>query len=119
MEHYKYCKINRSNEVYLSNEPISVLPAYETLYYDVHIGLEHGVLRLHGEEVQYGFVLEDTPLDDLGFEVDKRYIKHDKGIKLFNWYLQKPFDYVPQGWYRLKETKFIRIILSNYKIIII
>ena len=118
MEHYKYCKMNRSNEVYLSNKPISILPAHETLYHDVRIEIENGVLKLYGEEIQYGFVLEDTSLKDLDFEVDERYIRHDKGIKLFNWYLQKPFDYVPPGWYRLKETKFVRIILSNYKIII-
>lgn len=122
MEHYKYCKINRSNEVYLSNKPISILlsifPAHEIAYSDVRIEIENGVLSLYGEEIQYDFVLEDTPLDDLDFEVDERYIQHDKGIKLFNWYLQKPFDYVPQGWYRLKETKFVRIVLSNYKLII-
>ena len=118
MEHYKYCKINRSNDIYLSNKPISVLPAHETAYHDVCIKIDNGVLELCGEEIQYGLVLEDTPLDDLDFEVDERYIKHDKGIKLFKWYLQKPFDYIPQGWYRLKKTKFVRIVLSNYKLII-
>lgn len=117
MEHYKYCKINRSNEVYLSNGPISVLPAHETLYHNVHIGIVNGVLRLHGEEIQHGFVFEDTPLEDLDFEIDEKYIKRNKGIKLFKWYLQKPFDYVPRGWYRLKENKSVKIVLSNYKLI--
>ena len=56
MEHYKYCKINSSNEVYLSNKPISILPAHETAYHDVCIKIDNGVLELCGEEIQYGFV---------------------------------------------------------------
>ena len=111
----KYCVIS-DNDIFLSENWIPVRPAMEEIYKDVNIIIdEHGILHFTGYELQYNLSFSKTPIEELEEKPLEKYIKHYKGIKIFGWYLCKPYDYV-EGWYQLKETKYKEICKSHFNI---
>ena len=113
--YYNHCSIYKDT-VYVSNKPISVRPAFDTHLNRVVIDIdESGVAEIIGDEIQYEFCFERQKLNELENEPHESSIKHNKGFSLFGFYFIKPYDYV-YGWYRLKETKFKKILMNKYKI---
>lgn len=117
---YKYCKIKHETDtVYLSNDKISVSPFFDTLLEDVKVDIcDNGVLNICGDLVEYCFVFEREKLSDISVveTPHEDYIKHYKGLKIFGYYIKKPYEYV-EGWYRLRDkTPNVRIVMSKYKL---
>lgn len=117
---YKYCVIKNETNVYLSNDKISVSSLFDTLLEDVKVNIcDNGVLSICGDLVEYGFTLEREKLSDISVveTPHEDYIQHYKGLKIFGFYIKKPYDYVKKGWYRLRDkTPNVRIILNKYKL---
>ncbi len=118
---YKYCVIKRNNDtVYLSNDKISVSPFFDTLLEDVKVEIcDNGVLNICGDLVDYSFTLEREKLSDISVveTPHEDYIQHYKGLKIFGFYIKKPYDYVETGWYRLRDkTPNVRIVMNKYKL---
>lgn len=110
-----FCVVSGDN-IFLSNDWISFRPAMDDAYKDVNISIDdNGILHFRGHEFQYGISFSKTPVDELEEEPVESCIKHYKGIKLFGWYLSKPYYYV-EGWYRLKETKYKEMYKSKFNI---
>ena len=113
---YPHCVITQNN-VYLSVDKLSCKPAFDTYLVNVKIDIdENGLLDIYGDEVQFGLNFHKEKLTDMDAIPQDDEIIHYKGLKLFGFYLIKPYDYVPQGWYELKERKSKRIILNKYKL---
>lgn len=121
MKTFKYPHCVISNDIiYVSNNKISCRPASETCFENVVITIEdNGVMDICGDEVKYSFNFHDEKLSNLDEIPHNCKIKHNSGVKLFGFYLIKPYDYVSAGWYELKERKQKRIILNKYKLEII
>ena len=112
---YKYCVLSKDN-VYVSNNRLSYYPASETRLENVVISIDNnGVMDICGDEVKLGFNFHDTKLSDLDGKPHDCEIKHNNGVKLFGFYLIKPYYYVSAGWYSLKDREQKRIILNKYK----
>lgn len=112
---YNYCSIYKDT-VCVSNEPISIRPAFDTYMINVTIDIDNnGVAEINGNEIQYKFSFEHQKLDELENEPHENSIKHNQGFSLFGFYFVKPYDYV-HHWYRLKETKHKNIVMNKYKI---
>ena len=114
---YPHCVIS-NDIVYVSIDKITCRPAFDTYLENVKINIDNnGVMDIYGDEIQFGVNFHKEKLSDMdGGEIQENYIKHYNGIKLFGVYLIKPYDYVPQGWYRYKERKQKRFILNKYKL---
>lgn len=113
--YYNYCSVYKDT-VYVSNEPISIRPVFDTHLRRVAIDIdESGVAVIAGDEIQYEFSFERQKLDELDNEPHESSIRHNKGFSLFGFYLIKPYNYV-YGWYALKETKPKKIVMNKYKI---
>ena len=111
---YNYCAIYKDN-IYLSDNLISIHT--NTFLENVEINIDdNGVMDICGEEVQFGFNFNKEKLSNLTETPQDNQIKHHNGLKLFGFYLIKPYDYVETGWYKLKERKNKRIILNKYKL---
>lgn len=120
---YKYCVIKRDNDtVYLSNDNMSISPLYDTLLENVKVEIcDNSVLNICGDLVEYGFTLEKLKLSDISVNETphENYIEHYKGLKIFGFYVKKPYEYVEAGWYRLRDkTPNVRIKMNKYKLII-
>lgn len=118
---YKHCVITSRNEIYLSNNNMSWSPLFDTYLDNVNIHIdENGILDISGDEVEYYFAYEDTLISDLDAEIKscikEKDIKHFNGIKIFGFYISKPYDYIERGWHRLNKIRKRRKILSNYTI---
>ena len=66
-------------------------------------------MEIYGDEVEYGFNLHDEKLSNLDEIPHNSEIKHNSGVKLFGFYLIKPYDYVSAGWYKIKERKHFKL----------
>ena len=117
---YKYCVIKHKDTVYLSNDKISFSPLYDTLLEDVRVDIcNNGVLNICGDMVEYAFTYEKEKLSDISVveTPHEDYIQHYKGLKIFGFYIKKPYDYVGEGWYRLRDkTPNVRIVMNKYKL---
>ena len=117
---YKHCVITPKNEIYLSNNNMSWSPLFDTYLDNVNIHIdENGILDVSGDEDEYYFAYEDTLLTDITdvrSYIKEKDIKHFNGIKIFGFYISKPYDYIERGWHRLNKTRKTRKILSNYTI---
>lgn len=112
---YNHCSIYKDT-IYVSNESIPVRPAFDTCLRNVTINIdESGVAEINGDEIQYEFSFERQKISELENEPYENSIKHNRGFRLFGFYLIKPYDYV-YGWYALKETKPKKIVMNKYKI---
>lgn len=114
---YPHCVIS-NDIVYVSVDKITCRPAFDTYLEKVKIVIDdNGVMDIYGDEVQFGLNFHKEKLSDMeGGEIQENYIEHHNGVKIFGFYLIKPYDYVPRGWYRFKERKQKRIILNEYKL---
>ena len=116
---YNYCVLT-NDVIYLSEEKITCRPAFDTCLENVNIDIyDNGIAELCGDEILFGFNFDKHKLSDIDEMPQDDYIKHYKGFKLFGFYLIKPYDYVPAGWYKIKERKPKKIILNKYKIVFI
>lgn len=114
---YPYCVIH-DDEVYVSESPIDMHPLRGMGLLNVEINIDdNGIVDICGDEIQYGFIYNREKLSNLKDTPHESHIKHCKGLKLFGFYLIKPYDYVDAGWHRLKVTTHKRIILNKYKIV--
>ena len=114
---YPYCVI-RNDEIYVSESPMDIHPLRDIGLLNVEINIDdNGIVDICGDEIQYGFIYNREKLSNFMDTPNESYIKHRNGLKLFGFYLIKPYDYVDAGWYRIKETIHKRIILNKYKII--
>lgn len=113
---YPHCVVC-DDVVFLSESKISCRPAYETYLENVTVNIDdNGVaVDISGDEVLFDYAFEKTRISDLKEMPQEKYIKHYKGLKIFGFYLIKPYDYV-KGLYRLKERKPKRIIINKYKL---
>lgn len=118
---YKHCVITSKNEIYLSNNNLTWSPLFDTYldFVNIHID-ENGILEISGDEVEYYFAYQDTLISDLDDKIKncikEKDIKHYNGIKIFGFYISKPYDYIERGWHRLNKIRKTRKILSNYTI---
>lgn len=114
---YPHCVIS-NDIVYVSVDKITGRPAFDTYLENVKINIDdNGVMDIYGDEIQFGLNFHKEKLSDIdGGEIQENYIEHHNGVKIFGFYLIKPYDYVPRGWYRYKERKQKRIILNKYKL---
>lgn len=118
---YKHCVITSKNDIYLSNNNMTWSPLFDTYldFVNIHID-ENGILDICGDEVEYYFAYEDTLISDLDDNIKncikEKDIKHSNGIKIFGFYISKPYDYIERGWHRLNKIRKTRKILSNYTI---
>lgn len=116
---YAHCMIQEDN-VYVSESPMSIHPLSDIPLCNVEINIDdNGVMEICGEQIQFGFTFERTKLSNMDDIPQDNEVKHFKGLKIFGFYLIKPYDYVTAGWYRIKERKNRRIILNKYRLIFI
>ena len=113
---YPHCVVC-DDVVFLSESKLSCRPAFETYLENVTVNIDdNGIaVDISGDEVLFDYALEKTRISDLKEMPQENYIKHCKGLKIFGFYLIKPYDYV-KGCYRLKERKPKRIIINKYKL---
>lgn len=113
---YPHCVVC-DDVVFLSESKLSCRPAFETYMENVTVSIDdNGVaVDISGDEVLFDYAFEKTRISDLTEMPEEKYIKHCKGLKIFGFYLIKPYDYV-KGLYRLKERKPKRIIINKYKL---
>ena len=113
---YPHCVIC-DDVIFLSESNLYCRPAFETYLENVTVNInDNGVIDICGDKVQYDIVFNKTKISDLNETPHENYINHYKGLKLFGFYLIKPYDYVKPGWYSLKERKPKRIIINKYKL---
>ena len=116
---YNYCVLT-NDVIYLSEEKITCSPAFDTCLENVNVDIyDNGVVEICGDEILFGCNFDKHKLSDMDEIPQDDFIKHYKGFKLFGFYLIKPYDYVPTGWYKIKERKPKKIILNKYKIVFI
>lgn len=116
---YNYCVLT-NDVIYLSEEKITCRPAFDTYLENVNIDIyDNGIAEICGDEILFCFNFDKHKLSDIDEIPHNSEIKHNSGVKLFGFYLIKPYDYVPAGWYELKDRKQKKIILNKYKIVFI
>ena len=113
---YPHCVI-RDDVVFLSESKLSCRPVFETYMENVTVNIyDNGAaIDISGDEVVFHCEFAKTMITDLEEMPQENDIKHYKGLKIFGFYLIKPYDYV-KGLYRLKERKPKRIISNKYKL---
>ena len=74
---------------------------------------DNGVLRIEGYKNEYSISFEKTNINDLDKPVEREYIKHYPGFKLFGIQFTKPYDYV-NGWFVYKQKHFKTIIMNKF-----
>ena len=105
---------NSSNKVYVSDNFINFLPARESFLFDVNINISHnGVLTIEGYEKEYSIAFDKININNLNKSVEREYIKHYPGFKLFGIQFAKPYDYV-YGWFVYKQKHFKTIIMNEF-----
>lgn len=113
---FGYAVISDNNNVYLFNESVidySCSRDYALVNVEVLID-KAGLLHIKGDQLIWRLTIDKINVDDIEEPVSDKSIKHSKGNKFFG---IKPRSYV-EGWYRLKNPKPAKYILSNFKIII-
>ena len=114
---YPHCVVC-DDVVFLSESKLSCRPAFETYLENVTVNIDdNGVMDISGDEVQFDLNFNKAKLSDMIETPQDNYIEHYKGLKIFGFYLIKPYDYVKAGWYRLKERKHKRLIINKYKLV--
>ena len=113
--HFKFCVVNNSsNKVYVSDNFINFHPAFELLLVDTDVNIgDNGVLTIEGYEKEYSISFEKTNINDLDKPVEREYIKHYPGFKLFGIQFAKPYDYV-YGWFAYEQKHFKTIIMNKF-----
>lgn len=119
-KHFKFCIVdNRNNKVYVSDNFINFLPARESFLVDVDINISNnGVLTIKGYEKEYSLAFDKININNLNKPVEREYIKHYPGFKLFGIQLVKPYDYV-YGWFAYEHKHFKTIIINKFEFEII
>lgn len=108
--------ISERNEVYLFDKSII---NYSCLKDDALKNVkviidDTGLLHVEADQIIWKLTIEKINIEDVEETVHESSIHHAQGCK---WLGIKPYSYV-LGWYRLKDMKPAKFILSNYKIII-
>ena len=79
---------------------------------NVNIG-DNGVLTIEGYEKEYSLAFDKININNLNKPVEREYIKHYPGFKLFGIQFVKPYDYV-YGWFAYEQKHFKTIIMNKF-----
>lgn len=113
---FGYAVISDNKDVYLFNESVidySCSRDYALVNVEVLID-KAGLLHIKGDQLIWRLAINKINLSDIEEPVSDKSIRYSKGNKFFG---IKPMEYV-EGWYRLKNPKPAKYMLSNFKIII-
>lgn len=113
---YKYCHYRIIDGVFtasFTNNLKDLQKTNDVLMYDVTVNIEDNILLIRGMEDEVHWADKMKFVHDLPYTVQSKYMKYDKGIKIFGKVFFDTPCYV-KGWYRTEPMHKVSYVAKNF-----